>query len=106
MYCCYKCRKPLFTNKHLMQHEPAQLKGEFAKKKFEHLSNIIYCGSYFIEPVPTLGEFSEAEGPIVCPKCKTRVGYYVWAGSQCSCEAHSPHALLDSSLSLLQAASG
>lgn len=85
LYCCFKCRKTLFTNKHLVPHEPRAVKGDFAKKRFENPSNLVFCGSFFITPASTLGEFSEAEGQIQCPKCKARVGYYTWSGSQCSC---------------------
>jgi len=35
--------------------------------------------------MPALGDFSEADGKIICPKCKCRLGTYNWAGAQCSC---------------------
>jgi hypothetical protein len=41
--------------------------------------------SYFLDMMDWMGEMPELEGPLKCPKCKSRVGSYKWTGAQCSC---------------------
>lgn len=89
IYCCWKCRNFLFTNLHLLPHEPAPLTRShhvFAEKARQQQLLISQCTSYFISSPPAaLGKLDEADGKILCPGCKVRVGDYVWSGAQCSC---------------------
>jgi len=95
IYKCRKCRKILFYQNDLDKHsqefetpesqysdEPIQFRGKKTSKKKTKLE----CTSYFLKDrIPALGDFSEADGKIICPKCKCRLGTYNWAGAQCSC---------------------
>jgi hypothetical protein len=44
------------------------------------------CTSIFIDAaLEWMGEMSETEGKLQCPKCSGKVGSWNWAGAQCSC---------------------
>jgi hypothetical protein len=93
IYCCRKCRAPLFKPSQLASHEPSQhdfsyrrmAKDREASKATELTAE---CTSYFLEePVQWMKEASEdVEGKLNCPKCAARVGLLKWTGNQCSCE--------------------
>jgi len=88
-FACRMCRRVLFTDRHLVQHDvPAEtaknFNSDFGKPRVVK-SHVVSCTSHFITPVPSLGDFSNPDGKIVCPKCQSRLGTYVWSGAQCSC---------------------
>lgn len=75
VYCCRKCRQVLFaeSNVSTVPHEGG-IAFDTGKRK--------ECTSHFLlEPEP----YMKQEGKLACPKCDTRFGTFVWAGSQCSC---------------------
>jgi dual specificity phosphatase 12 len=86
-YACRKCRTPLFGQDDLEEHAPAQHKFN-ARKLYHGGVNAASCESYFLSShkLPAwAGDISDVEGRLSCPKCKTKVGTWHWAGAQCSC---------------------
>lgn len=51
----------------------------------DNIVNGLLCNSYFLDEQEWMGNCSEPEGKLYCPKCNFRVGSFCWAGSQCSC---------------------
>ena len=111
VFVCKICRKQLFTDDNLVAHPPPpnnhpskfkyrrtpdyyalQLQKEQQEKGLDFNDFGENCTSWFIEPgMEWMGETTEVEGKIMCPKCGTRVGSWKWAGIQCSCGIwHSP----------------
>ena len=71
-YTCRKCRCLLFTSEEI---DPHNLR-----------TNSQLCSSMFLnEPTEWMQDDSEVEGKISCPRCRSRVGSYCWAGLMCSC---------------------
>lgn len=72
-YRCKGCATTLASSSSLVRHPPAD-EGT--------------CQHHFLEPVewmrPEL-ELGELEGKLACPKCRKKVGSYLWQGSRCSC---------------------
>ena len=90
-YACRKCRTVLFgdDDREDPPHAPAQHK--FSARKMHHggaaASASSACQSYFlaVQGLDWMGDMSDNEGRISCPKCTTKVGTWHWAGAQCSC---------------------
>lgn len=75
VFCCKICGTALFTGSHLHEHS---LPGPNRHK----------CTSYYLEDPPDWLNTTGGDGDkLYCPKCRTRVGAWSWAGSKCSCEA-------------------
>lgn len=111
VFVCSICRKQLFTEDDLVAHPPPpsnhpskfkyrrfpdyyalQLQKEQQEKGVDFKDFGENCTSWFVEPgMEWMGQTTEVEGKIMCPKCGTRVGSWKWAGIQCSCGIwHSP----------------
>ena len=94
-YTCRKCRSVLFTDVSLSAHTmPANGGGRFAHKYIKSSEGgrkvNTACSSLFVEPLLLQAfsggvEYPAGEGPLLCSKCQTRYGNYVWSGEQCSC---------------------
>jgi dual specificity phosphatase 12 len=80
IYCCRKCRRPLFSG--------ANVADEAAHDKLSYSftgDRASPCTSYFLSQPEEWMALTEQEGKLACPKCDMRFGSYVWAGTQCSC---------------------
>eukprot|EP01119_Soliformovum_irregulare_P021644 TRINITY_DN7251_c0_g1_i1.p1 TRINITY_DN7251_c0_g1~~TRINITY_DN7251_c0_g1_i1.p1 ORF type:complete len:337 (+),score=75.29 TRINITY_DN7251_c0_g1_i1:80-1012(+) len=85
IYCCRTCRNFLFSEKDILPHEPSQ---KFQWRGERKTNRGASCSSYFLTGDMTwMGDTSEIEGKLLCPKCQGKVGSWVWNGSQCSCGA-------------------
>ena len=90
-YACYKCRRILFSSSTLMSHTPGQVtRSTFANKKASPLSSFssssAACSSVFVDPdALAVGAFADNEGKLHCPRCRSKLGSFVWSGAQCSC---------------------
>jgi hypothetical protein len=79
-YCCRRCRYCLFDTTALQEHHGPGGTNVHSSK----------CTSLFLEESPSyvkIGDGTQQEGKINCPKCNSRVGSWSWIGSQCSCSA-------------------
>lgn len=114
VYCCRRCRTPLFRPSHLSAHEPGlhhfsyhrvskdvANAGDISQSGHARLganpSEITAldepsrpkCTSYFLEDSLQWMKdvIGEVENKLTCPnkKCNARLGSLKWAGSQCSC---------------------
>eukprot|EP00049_Salpingoeca_infusionum_P022434 m.6728 g.6728 ORF g.6728 m.6728 type:complete len:358 (-) comp5185_c0_seq1:213-1286(-) len=85
---CKKCRRLLFTDMNLLDHEPGEGQLSFRYRKRDPAS-AIRCTSHFVEPMVWMQEVAEGatQGKILCCKCNGRLGSFNWAGAQCSCGA-------------------
>ena len=46
----------------------------------------VVCSSLFMSrTMDWMGDTSDMEGKLECPKCKGRIGSFTWHGAQCSC---------------------
>jgi hypothetical protein len=108
VYCCKRCRRPLFTPDQLAGHEAGRHSFNYrraAKERAnpgasaaggsggdgggaEDAGGPSPCTSFFLsEALQWMEEASsDVEGKLTCPKCATRLGAVRWAGGQCSCE--------------------
>ena len=108
VYCCQRCRRPLFAPAHLTSHEAGQHAFAYrrAAKERSAASSVSLgaggagegggaggegasgCTSHFLAEALQWMEAasSDVEGKLTCPKCAVRVGSVKWAGGQCSCE--------------------
>ena len=108
VYCCQRCRRPLFAPEHVTSHEVGQHGFAFrrAAKERGAASSVggsgcgdgggvseaaeagAGCTSFFLSEALQWMEAasSDVEGKLTCPKCAVRVGSVKWAGGQCSCE--------------------
>lgn len=90
-YRCRKCRRTLFLASSLLSHPMGSGAVAFSQKKSSDLTNQSagqnVCTSYFIEPVQWMEHalLGEMDGPLLCPKCSSKLGSFSWYGQQCSC---------------------
>lgn len=88
-YACRKCRTIVFGEDDMEdpRHVPQQHK--FSNRKQHHggMGSADACQSYFLtdQGLAWMGDMSAVEGRLGCPKCKTKLGTWHWAGAQCSC---------------------
>lgn len=94
IYRCKKCRRIVAARENLVPHEAG--KGELcfkwqkrsgdSQKKGEEP---VECTSIFVEPMKWMESVQEGhvEEKLLCTGCKGRLGYFNWAGMQCSCGA-------------------
>ena len=88
-YACRKCRRVLFGQDDLQDHEIGQ--HGFSHRKIRHAlgsSTSTSCQSYFLQDVlEWLSSSSSTQdaGKLVCYHCSTKLGGLHWSGAQCSC---------------------
>lgn len=99
-YKCSKCRRALFRTSSMMQHTAGQGEAAFdwrskipANKRpicesATQNSDTVCDKSLFIEPVQWMaGTINQLEGKLLCPKCKAKIGSFIWYGERCPCGA-------------------
>jgi dual specificity phosphatase 12 len=83
---CKMCRCTLLKTSQSNFHEKGVNKKRFNKKPANrYQGDNIQCNKIFMDRMEWMGDVSELEGVLYCPKCKTKVGGYKWDGEQCSC---------------------
>ncbi|KAK7095589.1 dual specificity protein phosphatase 12-like [Littorina saxatilis] len=107
VYRCRKCRRVLFMSGAVMGHVKGQGESAFdwrsrvpANQQHDSASDDDRSDhdddmkgekcevSLFVEPVAWMkGEIENVEGKLACPKCKAKLGSYVWYGERCPCGA-------------------
>lgn len=98
VYRCKKCRQTLFHTSALMIHGKGQGESAFdwrSKRQIEANGDEVAeaevenCqASLFIEPIEWMkGQIETVEGKLSCPKCKAKLGSFVWYGQRCPCGA-------------------
>ncbi|XP_049850010.1 probable dual specificity protein phosphatase DDB_G0281963 [Schistocerca gregaria] len=87
MYSCKICRTSLFQEADVVLHCIGQHTHSYKKIRKDIKSDSIplTCTSWFIKRKDWMGDMTELQGDIACPKCHTRLGSWKWDGSQCSC---------------------
>jgi dual specificity phosphatase 12 len=107
IYKCRKCRRGLFRDMNVLQHELGEGQESFKWSKRDEVltpptssaslhqthtplttpSSSAECTSLFIEPIEWMGPLiiGSHSSLITCPKCSAKLGSFNWAGSQCSC---------------------
>ncbi|XP_020213162.1 dual specificity protein phosphatase 12 [Cajanus cajan] len=91
-YRCKKCRRLVALQEHVIDHVPGEGETAFEWHKRRsgnpfNKSNESECSSIFIEPLKWMKAVEEGalEGKLSCAHCDARLGYFTWAGIQCSC---------------------
>jgi len=96
-YACRKCRTIVFGEDDMEdpRHVPQQHK--FSNRKQHHggMGSADACQSYFLtdQGLAWMGDMSAVEGRLGCPKCKTKLGTWHWAGAQFALVEHGYHQL-------------
>ncbi|XP_007935960.2 dual specificity protein phosphatase 12 [Orycteropus afer afer] len=92
LYKCRKCRRSLFRNSSILDHNEGSGPIAFAHKRMTPSSMLTtgtqaHCTSYFIEPVQWMEStlLGVMDGQLLCPKCSAKLGSFNWYGEQCSC---------------------
>ncbi|XP_068307408.1 uncharacterized protein [Pyrus communis] len=91
---CKKCRRVVALQDNVVDHIPGEGEQSFgwhkrksskSYNKFEDSES--ECSSIFVEPLKWMAAVEEGamEGKLSCVHCKARLGYFNWAGTQCSC---------------------
>ncbi|XP_047151911.1 dual specificity protein phosphatase 12-like [Vigna umbellata] len=91
-YRCRKCRRLVALHEHVIDHVPGEGETAFGWNKRRggnpfNKSKESDCSSIFIEPLRWMKAVEEGalEGKLSCAHCDARLGYFTWAGIQCSC---------------------
>jgi len=99
-YTCRFCSTRMFDETDLVPHQPGKHQFQHHKRSVCILLRVasqvttsnrdknnteVSCTSYFLDERPWMGDISELEGRIKCPKCSKVVGSWKWDGTQCSC---------------------
>ncbi|XP_060567203.1 probable dual specificity protein phosphatase DDB_G0281963 [Ruditapes philippinarum] len=97
-YRCKKCRRALFKSSSLLPHTEGQGEAAFdwrskipANKRpacdtDEKQEDTVCSRSLFIEPVQWMAGFvNQLEGKVMCPKCDSKLGSFIWYGERCPC---------------------
>jgi dual specificity phosphatase 12 len=88
-YACRKCRTILFGEDDFEDPPHLAQQHQFSARKKNHgrAGGAASCQSHFLtdKGLGWMGDMSEMEGRFGCPKCKTKLGTWHWAGVQCSC---------------------
>uniref|UniRef100_A0A1J3DZ87 Putative inactive dual specificity protein phosphatase-like n=1 Tax=Noccaea caerulescens TaxID=107243 RepID=A0A1J3DZ87_NOCCA len=89
MYRCKKCRRIVAIEENIVPHEPGKGEECFAWKKRSGNSEQVQCSSIFVEPMKWMQTIHDGsvEEKLLCLGCNARLGYFNWAGMQCSCGA-------------------
>ncbi|XP_030968307.1 probable inactive dual specificity protein phosphatase-like At4g18593 [Quercus lobata] len=94
IYRCKKCRRIVAVQENLVPHERG--KGESCFKWQKRSSDAlkkekepVECTSIFVEPMKWMETVQEGnvQERLLCMGCNARLGYFNWAGMQCSCGA-------------------
>jgi len=87
-YACKICRSVVFHDLDIVEHERGGGKESFKwHKQDAGIASAPGCTSYFLDEMPWMGTCKGTEGKLFCPKCKGKIGSWVWNGTQCSCGA-------------------
>ncbi|XP_045199561.2 probable dual specificity protein phosphatase DDB_G0281963 [Mercenaria mercenaria] len=97
-YRCMKCRRALFRTSSLLPHTAGQGEAAFdwrskipANKRpvcdsIEKHGDTVCDRSLFIEPVQWMAGFiNQLDGKMMCPKCDSKLGSFIWYGERCPC---------------------
>ncbi|VVB12569.1 unnamed protein product [Arabis nemorensis] len=89
IYRCKKCRRIVAIEENIVPHEPGKGEQCFAWKKRSGNSEQVQCSSIFVEPMKWMQTIHDGsvEEKLLCLGCNARLGYFNWAGMQCSCGA-------------------
>lgn len=94
IYRCKKCRRIVAAQENLVTHEPGKGESSFKWQKrsgdvLKKEKKLVECTSIFVEPMKWMEPVQEGhvEERLQCIGCKARLGYFNWAGMQCSCGA-------------------
>ena len=85
-YKCKKCRKILFSDQDLEEHQKGtSLSAVYGAKGVD--ANLKRCTSFFLNPdLPWLPKpEGVVSGKINCDKCAAKMGNFSWTATQCSC---------------------
>ncbi|CAN6576844.1 unnamed protein product [Malus baccata var. baccata] len=91
---CKKCRRVVALQDNVEDHIPGEGEQSFGwrKRKSSNSYNKYEdsdseCSSIFVEPLKWMTAVEEGamEGKLSCVHCEARLGYFNWAGTQCSC---------------------
>ncbi|XP_057815295.1 probable inactive dual specificity protein phosphatase-like At4g18593 [Cryptomeria japonica] len=92
LHRCKKCRRIVASQKNEVSHIPGEGEKCFKGKNrsARDLTNVESkpgCSSVFVEPMQWMEAVQEGaiEGKLTCKGCNARLGYFNWAGMQCSC---------------------
>ncbi|KAJ6818694.1 dual specificity protein phosphatase 12 isoform X1 [Iris pallida] len=92
VYRCKRCRRVVAMPENAVSHTPGEGETcfEWQKRKSGNPYNKfsqVECTSMFVEPLRWMTSVEEGalEGKLTCVKCDARLGYFNWAGVQCSC---------------------
>jgi dual specificity phosphatase 12 len=88
-FSCRKCRRILFGQGNCQDPPHGVSQHDFGYRYRSHVAGTSAgnaCQSYFLQnSLVWMGDMSEEQGKITCPKCATKVGTWSWSGAQCSC---------------------
>lgn len=93
VFRCRACRRRIIRAENILEHDHGSGQYSFSASKRDRSyvpgGRQDACSSFFVEPMVWMKGVSEGEpeGKLLCPKCEARLGYYNWAGAQCSCGA-------------------
>ncbi|KAL6530566.1 hypothetical protein OROMI_028455 [Orobanche minor] len=92
-YRCKKCRRLVALQEHVLEHVPGEGETCFGWRKrrsgnpYNRSDGDEECSSIFVEPLHWMTIVKEGglAGKLLCTHCEARLGYFNWAGVQCSC---------------------
>ncbi|XP_010518801.1 PREDICTED: probable inactive dual specificity protein phosphatase-like At4g18593 [Tarenaya hassleriana] len=89
IYRCKNCRRIVAAEENIVAHEPGKGEECFKWKKRSGDSEQVNCSSVFVEPMKWMQTVQDGnvEEKLHCMGCNARLGYFNWAGMQCSCGA-------------------
>ncbi|CAI8612536.1 unnamed protein product [Vicia faba] len=94
IYRCKKCRRIVASEDIIVPHERGKGESCFKwskrdRESWDNKKQPADCTSIFVEPMKWMQPVQEGqvEEKLVCMGCKARLGYFNWAGMQCSCGA-------------------
>ncbi|KAG2683947.1 hypothetical protein I3760_10G057600 [Carya illinoinensis] len=94
IYRCKKCRRIVAAQDNLVPHNRGKGESCFKWQKrsgdaWGKKKEPIECTSIFVEPMKWMEAVQDGyvEERLHCIGCKARLGYFNWAGMQCSCGA-------------------
>lgn len=94
IFRCKKCRRIVAAQENLVPHKPGRGESCFKwQKRSDDSQNNgmepVECTSIFVEPMKWMETVQEGyvQERLHCMGCKGRLGYFNWAGMQCSCGA-------------------
>ncbi|KAL5549254.1 hypothetical protein UlMin_004485 [Ulmus minor] len=91
IYRCKKCRRIVAAEENIVAHERGKGETSFKWKKRsgDNWEEAADCTSIFVEPMKWMEavQDGQVEERLQCIGCKARLGYFNWAGMQCSCGA-------------------